>query len=585
LWNDAAVTRLFAYSRRYRARYAVGGLCLLGTATLAMAVPLLLKRAVDTIQAGGPSARISMFAAAIVLVALAQGIARTLSRALIFNVGRDIEYDLRNDLFAHLLKLPLGYYQGQQIGDLMSRMINDVTAIRLLLGVGILNLVNTPIYYVYAVTIMASINPLLTVMSLLPFPVLLLVVKRTSRHLMEQTLRVQEGLAGLSSAAQENISGIHVLKAHVAEAAAAARFEHLNGVFTEHSLELARVRGRLMPIMKLAAGSGTLMVLWYGGYLVMHGKLGLGDLVAFIGYLNILAWPTMAMGWMLSILQRGRAAMQRLEQIFVIEPEIRDRAQASTLPELEGRIEYRHASFAYPNAGNGHGALSDVSFAVEPGEKLAIVGRTGAGKTSIIQLVPRLFDVGSGAVLIDGHDVRDLPIAQLRGAIGYVGQDPFLFSATIRDNIAFGADEASEEDVRRAAEAAGIADDIDSFPRGYDTIVGERGITLSGGQKQRLTLARALLSAPRILVLDDALSSVDTRTERLILRRLREVMQGRTSIVVAHRISTILDADHIAVVDDGHIVELGTHDSLLAHGGIYADLFERQQLEEEIETL
>jgi ATP-binding cassette subfamily B protein len=293
----------------------------------------------------------------------------------------------------------------------------------------------------------------------------------------------------------------------------------------------------------------------------------------------------MAMGWMLSILQRGRAAMQRLEQVFVVEPAIRDQPGVEPLPAIAGAVEFRHASFTYPGAGNGHGTLVDVSLSVAPGEKLALVGRTGAGKSSILQLLPRLFDVDSGAVLVDGRDVRELPLAQLRGAIGYVSQDPFLFSATVRENIAFGAGDASEAEIRRAAEVAGIAADIDAFPRGYDTIVGERGITLSGGQKQRLTLARAVLAAPRILVLDDALSSVDTRTERAILRGLREVMDGRTSIVVAHRISTILDADRIAVVDEGRVVELGDHASLLAHGGIYADLFRRQQLEEEIDEL
>jgi ATP-binding cassette subfamily B protein len=292
----------------------------------------------------------------------------------------------------------------------------------------------------------------------------------------------------------------------------------------------------------------------------------------------------MAMGWMLSIVQRGRAALQRLEHIFAAEPDIGDRPGARPLPGIEGRVEYRQTRFAYP-AANGHAAVDGISFSVEPGQKLAIVGRTGAGKSSILQLLPRLFDADAGAVLLDGRDVRDLPLAELRGAIGYVSQDPFLFSATIRDNIAFGADHASEEQIRRAAEVAGVADDIEGFPRGYDTMVGERGITLSGGQKQRLTLARAILAAPRVLVLDDALSSVDTRTERSILRGLREVMRGRTSIVVAHRVSTVIDADRIAVVDDGRIVEVGDHASLLARGGLYADLFRRQQLEEEIDAL
>jgi ATP-binding cassette subfamily B protein len=467
----------------------------------------------------------------------------------------------------------------------MSRLINDVTAIRLLLGVGILNLVNTPIYYVYGIAIMLSLDPMLTLLSLLPFPPLLLAVKRVSRRVMEQTLRVQEGLADLSSVVQENMSGIHVLKAYTAEGTAVDRFTRLNDEFTRQSLELARVRGRLMPIMRVASGLGTLMVLSYGGMQVIRGTLGLGDLVAFIGYLNLLAWPTMAMGWMLSILQRGRAAMQRLEQIFTVVPAITGPSAAVSLARVRGRIEYRDVHFRYPETANGHSVIDGLSFAIEPGQKFAIVGRTGSGKSSIVHLLPRLFDVTAGEILLDGHDIRTLSLATLRGAIGVVPQDPFLFSSKIRDNIAFGVDDATDVQIQRAAEIAGLAADIESFPRGYDTIIGERGITLSGGQKQRLTLARAILSPPRILVLDDALSSVDTRTERLILHGLREVMRERTCIVIAHRISTVLDADRIAVVDDGRIVELGDHDSLLVKDGIYADLFRQQQLEEELEEL
>ena len=577
--------RLFGYLRRYRARYAAGGICLLLTASLAMAVPYLLKRAIDAVQRGEPFAVVGRLAALIVAVALIQAVTRTLSRALIFNVGRDVEYQLRTDLFAHLQRLPVAYYQEQQTGDLMSRLINDVTAIRMLLGVGILNLVNTPVYYAYGITIMLMLDPWLTLLALLPFPILLLVVKRTSRKLMEQTLRVQEGLAGLSSAVQENISGIHVIKAYGAESVAVRRFALLNDDFTRHSVELARVRGRLMPLMKVAAGCGTLMVLWYGGMQVIAGRIGLGVLVAFMGYLNLLAWPTMALGWMLSIVQRGRAAMQRLEHIFAIPPAIADAPDAAALPAVRGRVEFRNVSFAYPRRDNGHPVVSNVSFTIEPGEKLAFVGRTGAGKSSLVQLLPRMFDVSEGAVLLDGRDVRELPLAQLRGAIGFVPQDPFLFSTSIRDNIAFGVDHADDALVRHAAEIAGVAADLDAFPHGYDTIVGERGITLSGGQKQRLTLARAVACQPRILVLDDALSSVDTRTESAILHGLRGVMAGRTSIVIAHRISTIMDADRIAVLDDGRIVELGDHATLLARDGLYADLYRQQQLEEELEAL
>ncbi|MBX3026054.1 ABC transporter ATP-binding protein [bacterium] len=579
------MTRLLGYLRRYLVRYAVGGICLLITASLAMAVPYLLKRGIDAIQRGEPFRVAAELAAAIVVIAIVQAVTRTLSRALIFNVGRDVERDLRADLFAHLQRLPLTYYQHQQTGDLMSRLVNDVTAIRMLLGVGVLNLVNTPIYYAYGLTIMLTLDPLLTLLSLLPFPVLLFAVKRVSRTLMEQTMRVQEGLASLSSAVQENISGIQVVKAYAAEDVAVARFAHLNEAFTRQSVELARVRGRLMPLMKLAAGAGTLVVLWVGGWQVIGGRIGLGDLVAFIGYLNLLAWPTMALGWMLSIVQRGRAALLRLEHIFATVPAIADAADAAPLPAVRGAVELRHVSFAYPSPDNGHPVVNDLSLTLEAGQKLGIVGRTGAGKSSLVQLLPRLFDVSEGAVLLDGRDVRTLPLAQLRRAIAVVPQDPFLFSRRIRDNIAFALDNADPDTVRRAAEIAGVAADIEAFPQGYDTVVGERGITLSGGQKQRLTLARAIAAAPRVLVLDDALSSVDTRTEHAILARLREAMAGCTRIVIAHRVSTVMDADHIAVIDDGRIVELGTHAALVARDGLYAELYRQQQMEEEIEAL
>jgi ATP-binding cassette, subfamily B, multidrug efflux pump len=581
----ARMRRLWTYLLRYQRRYAVGGACLLATATLAMMVPYLLKRAIDAIGRGAPLSQITTYALWIIAIAIVQGVARSFSRALIFNVGRDVEYDLRNDLFAHLQKLPLSFYHTQQTGDLMSRLINDVTAVRMLLGPGILNFVNTPVYYAYGVGIMLTLDPRLTLVALLPYPLLLLAVKIYSRRLMEGTLRVQEGLADMSSRVQENLSGMHVVRAYACEAQETANFAALNQRFQDQSMELARVRGQILPIMKSAASMGTLVVLWYGGIEVIRGRLSLGDLVAFIGYLNLLAWPTMAMGWMLSILQRGRAAMTRLEHIFGVEPDICDALDAAPLPAVCGRIEFRDVDFAYRVAGNGHQVLDRIAFSVEPGQKLALVGRTGAGKSTIAALLPRLFDVSGGQILLDGRDIRTLPLAQLRRSIGFVPQDPFLFSNTVRDNVGFGVDAADEAAVRRATAIAGLAEDIDTFPRGYDTIVGERGITLSGGQKQRLTLARAVITDPRILVLDDALSSVDTRTERAILTALQDVMRNRTSILIAHRISTIQDADLIVVLDEGRVIEMGDHAALLERDGFYADLFRQQRLEEEIAEL
>ena len=577
--------RLRGYALRYWWRYAAGGACLLATATLAMAVPYLLKRAVDAISHGAAARQVTAYAGVIIAIAVVQAVVRTFSRALIFNVGRDVEYDLRNDLFAHLQKLPLSYYQEQHTGDLMSRLINDVTAVRMLLGPGILNFVNTPVYYAYAISIMLTLDVRLTIAALLPYPLLLLVVKRYSRRLMEHTLRVQQGLAEMSSRVQENLSGIHVVHAYATEASETAAFAALNQEFKEQSMQVARARGQILPVMKTAASLGTLVVLWYGGVEVINGRLSLGDLVAFIGYLNLLAWPTMAMGWMLSIIQRGRAAMSRLDHIFDAQPSIADPPGAVPLAVINGQIEFRDVDFAYPAAGNGHQALCGVSFRVEPGQKLALVGRTGAGKSTVAMLLPRLFEVSGGQILLDGRDIRTLPLAQLRRSIGFVPQDPFLFSTTVRANISFSLDQTDETAVCRAAVAAGLAPDIESFPRGYDTIVGERGITLSGGQKQRLTLARAIITGPPILVLDDAFSSVDIRTERDILRALEEMMRQRSTIIIAHRISTIQDAHIIIVVDDGRVVELGDHASLLARDGLYADLFRQQRLEEEIAEL
>ena len=577
--------RLWSYLARYRSRYAVGLACLLATGTLAMAVPYLLKHAVDTIAAGGAPAKVAWLAVAIIAIAVVQAVVRTFSRFIIFNVGRDIEYDLRNDLFAHLERLPLAYYQTQQTGDLMSRLVNDITAVRMLLGVGFLNLINTPIYYVYAVSIMASLDWRLTLASLAPYPLVLVIVKRASRQLMERTLKVQEGLAAMSSRVQENLSGIHVVKAYVREAEETEAFARLNRDFSAQNMELARVRGMLMPVMRAVSTLGTLVVLWYGGLRVIAGALSLGDLVAFMGYLHILAWPTLALGWMLSLVQRGRAAMQRLEAIFGAVPSVDDRAAAPDGAVLRGELSLHAVDFAYDTPGNGHRVLSQVSLTLPAGATLAVVGRTGSGKTTLVELIPRLFDVTAGAVTIDGRDVRTIPLAVLRRAIGFVPQDPFLFSRSVRDNIRFGVPEADDAAVRRVTEIAALDRDLDELPHGYDTIVGERGITLSGGQKQRVTLARALLVDPVILVLDDALSSVDTETEGRILARLRGLMRERTSIVIAHRISTVRDADVIAVVDEGRIVEIGDHESLLARGGFYADLFQRQRLTEELEEL
>jgi len=520
--------------------------------------------------------------ALVAVIATAQGVLRTLSRSIIFNVGRDIEYDLRNDLFAHLEKLPLAYYQQHRTGDLMSRLVNDVTAVRMLLGPGVLNFINTPVYYVYGLAIMLSIHPGLTLAALSAYPLALLVVKRTSRALIERSLRVQEGLAEMSSRIQENLSGIHVVKAYASEEREVRSFAVLNDRFQEHSLRLARLRGIIVPVMSIAGGVGSLVVLWYGGRLVVDGRLTIGDLVAFIGYLHVLAWPTAAMGWMLTILQRGRAAMKRLNEVLAVAPAITSPAGAVEPAAARGELALPGVTFRYP--GRTAPAIDDVTFTIPAGRTVAIVGRTGAGKTSIVQLLPRLFDVDAGGVFLDGRDVRTLPLGWLRRSVGIVPQDPFLFSRSIRENVGFGLHDR-HEGVEWAVRAAGLSREVADMPAGLDTLVGERGVTLSGGQKQRLALARVLATAPRVLVMDDTLSAVDAATEREILDGLRGFFRERTTVIVAHRISTVKEADLVVVLDEGRVAEVGSHDELLASGGVYTQLFREQALENELEAI
>lgn len=577
--------RLWRYILRYRARYLRGIICLVATATLAMSIPLLLKHAVEAIEHGAPPVQLTYYVAAIVGIALVQGVVRSCSRFMIFNVGRDIEYDLRNDLFSHLQTLSLSYYQRQLTGDLMSRLVNDVTAVRMLLGIGILNVLNTPLYYVYAVSAMVAIDPWLTLAALSFYPFVLVVMRKMSRQLMERTFRVQAGLADLSSRVQESVSGIHVVRAYGREEWQNAEFARLNEKFKVESTGLAQVRGFFPPLMKMVSGLGLLVVLWYGGTHVIAGRLSIGDLVAFMGYLHLLAWPTMALGMLISVVQRGRAALQRMEAIFQEQPEIVDGLGDGLARKIRGEIGFHHVDFAYRTKDNGHQLLHDVNFTVPAGSTVAIVGRMGSGKSTLVNLLPRLFDVTGGSITIDGQDIRTASLAALRGWIGFVPQDAFLFSSRIKDNIAFALPRVDDEQVRWAASVANLARDVEDFPRGYDTIVGERGMMLSGGQKQRLTLARALAANQPILVLDDALSSVDTQTEKAILHALRETTQDKTVVVISHRISAVRDADLIVVLDEGRIVERGTHASLVDRGGVYAEIFQQQALEEELAEL
>ena len=580
----SGMRRLKSYLWRYWRHYLLGAFCLLGTATLIMFIPWWIRESVRILEQGGTLREVSFYALMIAAAAILQGIARTYSRFLIFNAARDIEYDIRNDLFAHLQKLSLSYYQSQRTGDLMSRLINDISAVRMLLGPGILNLINAPLYYFYAMILMFSMDVRMTLAALLPYPILIWAVRRFRGKVLRTSLRVQQQMAELSSHIQENLSGMHVVRAYAQEQRQIEQFARLNEEYQRRSTELAVLRGRVEPFMKAISGLTILVVIWYGGIRVVRGDLMVADLVAFIAYLNVLAWPTAAFGWMLSLIERGRAAMERLEEIFEVEPEIVSPSTPRALRKLEEGVEFREVWFAYGSQLNGQGVVKDISFSLPRGKTLAIVGRTGAGKTSLAQLVPRLYDVSSGEVRIDGNDVRTLLLSDLRRLIGYVPQDPFLFSATLRRNLSFGRDQVSDRELEEAIRIARLDRDLAIFPQGLDTIVGERGITLSGGQKQRATLARALLLDPPILILDDCLSSVDAETEHQILTGLREVLRDKTCILISHRISAIRSADRILVVDDGRIIEQGDHQALLRQGGVYAELFRKQQLSEELES-
>ena len=521
----------------------------------------------------------------IIAAAVLQGFVRTYSRALIFNAGRDVEYDLRNDLFAHLEKLPLSYYHKQRTGDLMSRVINDISAVRVMLGPGVLNFVNAPLYYVYAMALMLSMDVRMTLAAVAPFPLLIYVAHHFRGRIMKSSLEVQQQMSALSSHVQENLSGMHVVKAYAQEDFQAQQFIAFNKDYEVKSMEMAKMRGIVNPVMQAINGLTVLIVIWYGGIRVMRGDLLVADIVAFIAYLNVLAWPTAAFGWMLSLVERGRAAMRRLGEILETKPEITDEAASPAIRALKEGIEFRDVSFAYERQKNGHSALEGINFTLPVGRSVGLVGRVGSGKSTLAQLLPRMFDVSTGAILIDGRDSRTLPLRDLRRLIGYVPQEPFLFSNSLKANLALGREKYSEEELARAVEIAKLDRDVEIFPLGLETLVGERGVTLSGGQKQRATLARALIMDPPVLILDDCLSSVDAQTEAEILHELRAILKEKTCLIISHRISAVREADEILVLDEGRIIERGNHDELVRDGGVYAELYQQQRLSEELEQI
>ncbi len=589
---------LFPYLRKYSLTYWLGGLCVLFNNGIWILFPLVIRRAINDLNSGVTRHKLLTYALLLLAIAGTKAIFQFLTRWVLIGVSREIEFDLRNDLFAHLERLSYSFYQRTRTGDIMARATNDLNAVRMLLGPGIMYTANTIVFTAGALIFMLSISPRLTIFAFAPLPIFSIVVQYFGSRIHERFERIQAMFSDISARAQENFSGARLIRAYVQEQAEIESFERDNSEYIARSLKLVRLMGMLWPTLETLLGVAIVIVLWVGGREVLLHRIQLGDFVAFNTYMVQLTWPIIALGWVINIFQRGTASMGRIHSILSEQPDITDAAVPATgAPrEVHGDIEFRNLTFSYGNTlvaaerGNGrvHGdeqVLKDVSLRVPAGSSLAIVGPTGSGKSTLVSLIPRIYDAPPGMVLIDGRPIREFPLALLRRSIGFVPQETFLFSDTVRDNIAFGAQHATDEEVRQAAEAASIAAEIEEFPDGYNTLVGERGLTLSGGQKQRTAIARALIRSPRILILDDALASVDTQTEDRILNHLREIMEGRTTIFISHRVSTVRNADRIAVLHDGQIVEYGTHDELIERDGYYTELYNKQLLEEELETV
>ena len=617
-----AFRRLLPYVLRYRRQFSLGLICVVLSSTFQLLGPWVLKFAIDDLARAVTRQKLVTYAMLILAVACVRALFLFLMRRIIIGASREIEYDIRNDFFARLQQMPLAYYQARRTGDLMSRATNDLNAVRMMIGPAVMYSTSTILVFAVAIVLMSSIDARLTLIALIPLPLVSVSVNYFGRAIHRRFEAIQAQLADLSAIVQEALAGVRVVRAYNQEPYEIERFSAANREYVRRNRVLIRLQGFFFPSMTLFLGFGSLLVLWAGSREVIQGRITLGEFVAFNSYLVMLSWPMIAFGWVTNMLQRGMASWKRMLDVLDAIPDISDAnvtAAGRSVP-LAGAIEMRGLTFTYP--GSDRPVLDGVSLRIEPGQTVAFVGATGSGKSTLITLLPRMHEPPPGTVFLDGVDVREIPLERLRGAIGFVPQEPFLFSDQIAENIAFGVRPQPQPDIdahrpptntvkhgpqtntdthgprmntdvhgldpdlrRRIEDAAAVArldKDIESFPKGYQTAVGERGITLSGGQKQRTALARALMVDPRVLILDDALSAVDTYTEEEILGQLRGVMRQRTSIIVAHRVSTVRDADQIFVLDHGRIVERGHHDALVARGGLYAALYRKQLLEEEL---
>lgn len=569
------------YLRRYKKGLALGFGALIIKDVAAAVMPLLIREGVDSMTSNFALRTLLMFAGLMLVVSAVKGIFQYWMRIILVSISRDVEYDLRNDLFARLVTLSHDFYGRNRTGDIMARATNDLNQVRMMLGPGVMYWFETMFLFIFSVGVMLSVDWQLTLIALIPAPLVSFVVVYFGNRIHERFEKIQAMFGDISSRVQENLVSVRILRAFRQEEAEKAKFEFLNKDYIDANVQLAWKTGMFMPALQALIGLTFLIVLWAGGARLLAGSLTIGSFVMFQTYMNMLIWPMIAFGWVINLTQRGQASLERIMVILNEKPSIHAPAKPVVLPEpMRGEIQFKNVQVSYGSTRVIHG----IDLHVPGGSTIAIVGHTGSGKSSLVSLIPRMIDPSQGSVLIDGIDVRQLDPEILREKIGFVPQETFLFSTTLADNIAFGVKNATRHQIEEAARLAGLEGDISGFPQGFDTVIGERGITLSGGQRQRCAIARAILRNPAILILDDALASVDTLTEEKILTSLEAVMRGRTTILISHRVSTVRHANKIFVIEEGGIAEQGDHNQLIGLGGYYADLYQKQLLEEELES-